>query len=98
MGTPWYDTVHRIDNKQKLYKYALGIIRRIPSVATLPEDRGHLQSLYSVSLPLPKIRNATQELDYPSMLSNVFVPIAVTPFNNLKIKKEDVSYNLQGVQ
>ncbi len=35
MGKPAYESVHEFDDDQEFYKYALGIIRSIPSEETL---------------------------------------------------------------
>lgn len=98
MGRPAYDSVHEMDDDPDFYKYALGIVRSIPSAETLRQRMDDIGSSLREQILSENIRMLRSNGIVPSSLPNGYVPvdIDVTPFDNSKTRKEGVSRTYKG--
>lgn len=98
MGKPQFQAVREMDDDRDFYKSALGIAYNIPSEETLcqrMDDIGSSQREHILAENVELLRsNGIVHFKLP----NGFVPvdIDVTPFDNSKIRKEDVSRTYKG--
>ena len=92
MGKPAYESVHEFDDDPDFYKYALGIVRSIPSEETLRQRMDDIGSSMRSYILAENIRMLRENGIVPGKLPNGYVPvdIDVTPFDNSKTKKQGV--------
>ena len=88
MGKPAYESVHEFDDDPDFYKYALGIVRSIPSEETLRQRMDGIGSSLRSYILAENIRMLRDNGIVPGKLPNGYVPvdIDVTPFDNSKTK------------
>ena len=98
MGKPAYGSVHEMDDGPDFYKYALGIVRSIPSEETLRQRMDDIGRSLRDQILSENIEMLRSNGIVPSSLPNGYVPvdIDVTPFDNSKTKKEGVSRTYKG--
>lgn len=98
MGKPAYESVHEFDDDPDFYKYALGIVRSIPSEETLRQRMDDIGSSMRSYILAENIRMLRENGIVPGKLPNGYVPvdIDVTPFDNSKTKKQGVSRTYKG--
>ena len=98
MGKPAYESVHEFDDDPDFYKYALGIVRSIPSDATLRQRMDDIGSSMRPRILAENVRMLKENGIVPGKLPNGYVPvdIDVTPFDNSKTRKQGVSRTYKG--
>ena len=98
MGKPAYGSVHEFDDDPDFYKYALGIVRSIPSEETLRQRMDGIGSSLRSYILAENIRMLRDNGIVPGKLPNGHVPvdIDVTPFDDPKTKKQGVSRTYKG--
>ena len=98
MGKPAYESVHEFDDDPDFYKYALGIVRSIPSEETLRQRMDDIGSSMRSYILAENIKMLRDNGIVPGKLPNGYVPvdIDVTPFDNSKTKKQGVSRTYKG--
>ncbi len=98
MGKPAYESVHEFDDDPDFYKYALGIVRSIPSEETLRQRMDDIGSSMRSYILAENIKMLRDNGIVPGKLANGYVPVDIdaTPFDNSKTKKQGVSGTYKG--
>ena len=98
MGKPAYESVHEFDDDPDLYKYALGIVRSIPSEETLCQRMDDIGLSLRSYILAENIQMLRDNGIVPGKLPNGYVPvdIDVTSFDNSRTKKQGVSRTYKG--
>lgn len=88
MGKPAYESVHEFDDDPDFYKYALGIVRSIPSEETLRQRMDDIGSSMRSYILAENIKMLRDNGIVPGKLPNGYVPvdIDVTPLTIPKPK------------
>ena len=97
-GKPQYEAVREMMDDPDYYKYALGISYAIPSAETLRQRFDMIGDSLRKDIQQANVDMLREMHIEPTALDNGFVPvdIDVTPFDNSKSNKEDVSRAYKG--
>ena len=97
-GKPQYEAVREMMDDPDYYKYALGISYAIPSAETLRQRFDMIGDSLRKDIQQANVDMLREMHIEPTALDNGFVPvdIDVTPFDNSKSNKEDVSRTYKG--
>ena len=86
MGKPAYESVHEFDDDPDFYKYALGIVRSIPSEETLRQRMDDIGSSMRSYILAENIKMLRDNGIVPGKLPNGYVPVMSRPLTIPKPK------------